>query len=67
MPFTYDDRSEADYRFEYFDRGDRHEAVFLVAETGEAFTILRCSGGDKAHLVKDGPGAFSLLASSVLA
>ena len=67
MPFSYDDRSEAEYRFGYFDRGDRHEAVFLVAETGDSFTVVKCCGGDKARLVKDAPGAFCLLASSVLA
>jgi hypothetical protein len=67
MPFTYDDRDTADFQYRKHERKGKHEAVFLVAETGEVFTILRCSGGDRAHLVKDAPGAFSLLASSVLA
>jgi hypothetical protein len=67
QPFTYDDRTEAEYRFGYFNKGDRHEAVFLVAETGDSFTVVKCSSGDRAHLVKDGPGAFALLSSGVLA
>ena len=67
LPYSYSDRDTADFRYRLNERKGKHEAVFLVAETGEVFTILRCFGGDKAVLVKDGPGTFSLLASSVLA
>jgi hypothetical protein len=67
LPYSYSDRDTADFRYRLNERKGKHEAVFLVQETGSAFQVVRCSGGDLVHLVKDGPGAFSLLASSVLA
>ncbi len=67
LPFSYQDRDTADFQYRKHERKGKHEAVFLVQETGSSFQVVRCFGGDRAHLVKDAPGAFSLLSSGALA
>jgi hypothetical protein len=66
LPYSYSDRDTADFYYRQHERKGKHEAVFLVAETGDSFTVVKCSGGDRAYLVKDAPGAFSLLSTQAL-
>jgi hypothetical protein len=65
-PYSYSDRDTADFQYRKHERKEKHEAVFLVQETGSAFQVVRCCGGDKAHLVQDAPGVFSLLSTQAL-
>jgi hypothetical protein len=66
LPYSYSDRDTADFRYRLNERKGKHEAVFLVQETGLSFQVVRCCGGDKAHLVQDAPGVFSLLSTQAL-